>query len=61
MTDDTTRLDAIMDGARKLPIENQEYILAAIKGMLFTRNLLLKKAEPFNKQPTDCNIIHKSI
>lgn len=40
--EDVKRLDAIVDGASKLPVENQEYILATIKGMLFTRNLLMK-------------------
>lgn len=40
---DLKRLDAIIDGASKLPMENQEYILTTIKGMLFTRNLLLKQ------------------
>lgn len=42
---DVKRLDAIVDGASKLPVENQEYILTTIKGMLFTRNLLLKQVE----------------
>lgn len=38
--EDVKRLDAIVDGASKLLVENQEYILTTIKGMLFTRNLL---------------------
>ena len=41
--EDVKRLNAIVDGASKLPIENQEYILTTIKGMLFTRNLLAKQ------------------
>lgn len=40
------RLDAIVEGASKLPIENQEYILTTIKGMLFTRNLFEKQRNP---------------
>ena len=44
-TKEVERLDAIVDGTSKLPIENQEYILATIKGMLFTRNLLAKQDE----------------
>ena len=47
------RLDAIVDGASKLPVENQEYILTTIKGMLFTRNLLLKQAEQPRRPPED--------
>lgn len=42
-TKDRKRLDVIVDGASRLPVENQEYILATIKGMLFTRNLLMKE------------------
>lgn len=41
-----SRLDAIVEGASKLPIEKQEYILTTIRGMLFTRSLLLKEAGP---------------
>lgn len=44
--EDIERLDAIVNGASKLPIESQEYILSTIKGMLFTRNLLLKQNKP---------------
>lgn len=44
---DAKRLEAIVDGASKLPIENQEYILTTIKGMLLTRNLMMSQA----KQP----------
>lgn len=36
------RLDVIVEGASKLSVESQEYILATIKGMLFTRDLLVK-------------------
>lgn len=41
--EDVKRLDAIVDGASKLSVENQEYILTTIKGMLFTRNLLTEQ------------------
>lgn len=48
------RLDAIVAGASELPAENQEYILTTIKGMLFTRNLLMKNAgEQPRKPPAD--------
>ncbi len=49
-TDDKKRLDSIVEGASKLPIENQEYILTTIRGMLFTRNLLENQRNP-TKQP----------
>lgn len=39
------RLEEIVVGVSKLPVDQQECILAAIKGMLFTRNLLLKQEE----------------
>ena len=42
-TAEIKRLDEIIEGASKLPIENQEYILTTIKGMLFTKQLLLKQ------------------
>lgn len=48
---DLKRLNAIIDGASKLPIENQEYILATIKGMLFTRNLMIAQAGQPHKSP----------
>lgn len=41
--DKEQRINAIVEGASELPIENQEYILATIRGMLFTRNHLLKE------------------
>ena len=37
------RLDEIVEEASKLPIENQEYILATIRGMLFTKNHMLNQ------------------
>lgn len=43
--EDVKRLDAIVDGVRKLPIENQMCILTAIKGMLFTRKLLMEQKQ----------------
>lgn len=51
--EDVKRLDAIVDGASKLPMENQEYILTTIKGMLFTRNILTKQADQPRKPPAD--------
>lgn len=51
--EDVKRLDAIVDGVSKLPIESQEYILTTIKGMLFTRNLLMKQSEQPRKPPVD--------
>ena len=51
--EDVKRLNAIVDGASKLPIENQEYILTTIKGMLFTRNLLAKQQNQPPKPPTN--------
>lgn len=50
--EEVKRLDAIVDGASKLPVENQEYILTTIKGMLFTRNLMMTQAEQPRK-PTE--------
>ena len=50
--EDVKRLNAIVDGASKLPIENQEYILTT-KGMLFTRNLLAKQQNQPQKPPTN--------
>ena len=47
------RLDAIVEGASRLPVESQEYILATIKGMLFTRDLLTKQADQSPKYPTN--------
>lgn len=39
------RLKEIMDGAGKLSLEEQAYILTTIKGMLFTRACLTKQLE----------------
>ncbi len=49
--EDVKRLDAIVDGVSKLPIENQEYILTTIKGMLFTRRLLTKQNNQSRELP----------
>lgn len=49
--DKGNRLNAIIEGASKLPVENQEYILAVIKGMLFTRSLLAKQDNQIVKPP----------
>lgn len=35
--DDVNRLNDIVAGVSELPIENQEYVLAVIRGMLFTQ------------------------
>lgn len=36
--------DKIVDEVGQLPIECQEYILAVMKGMVFTRSILQKEA-----------------
>ena len=41
--EDIKRLNAIVDGASRLPVENQECILFTIRGMLFTRDLIMRK------------------
>lgn len=51
--EDMKRLGAIVDGAGTLSVENQEYILTAIKGLLFTRKPLLKQTEQPHKTPAD--------
>lgn len=43
--EDVKRLNAIVDGASELPRENQEYILAAIKAMIFTKDFLVKQMQ----------------
>lgn len=48
--EEDSRLEAIVDGASRLPVENQEYILAAIRGMLFTRRLLLRQSRESTEQ-----------
>jgi len=35
------RLNEIIDGVSRLPLVNQEYVLAVIRAMAFTRNTLL--------------------
>lgn len=47
------RLNEIVVGASKLSIENQEYILATIKAMLFTRSYLLKRTNHSYKPQTE--------
>lgn len=47
------RLNAILAGASSLPVENQDYILATIKGMLFTRKLLMKQNNKESYEVTD--------
>ena len=37
------RLNEILDGASKLPLECQEHILAVIRGMIFTREITKKR------------------
>lgn len=46
---DIERLNSIVVGVSELPVENQEYILATIKGMLFTRKLLMNQVEESNE------------
>ena len=52
--DKLKRLNAIIEGASKLPVENQEYILAIIRAMLFTRNLLTKQDNQ-SPNPPECS------
>lgn len=49
--EDTRKIDAILAGASELSIENQECILTTIKGMLFTRDLIMKKSEKYENLP----------
>lgn len=37
------KLDEIIEQASKLPVENQEFILATIQGMLFTKKHMLNQ------------------
>lgn len=60
-TVDVRRLDAIVDGASRLPIESQEYILATIKGMLFTRNLLIKQADQLKDSTSQNHMVSRSL
>lgn len=39
------RLNEILDGASKLPLECQEHVLAVIRGMIFTREITKKEFE----------------
>lgn len=41
-------LNEIMLNVKQLPLECQERILDILKGMVFTKNCLLKKAPPMN-------------
>lgn len=45
LTESAKRVNEIVDGASKLPVEGQEYVLAIIKAMLFTRGLVEKQTE----------------
>lgn len=36
-------IEKIIDNASQLPLECQEYVLAIMKGMVFTREVLAKK------------------
>lgn len=40
------RPELILEEAGKLSVEQQEYILAAMRGMMFTRSCILKKKGP---------------
>ena len=53
---DVDRLDAIFNGASKLTIENQECVLSTIRGMLFTRKLLMKQAKRSCLPPKDHSV-----
>ena len=46
LTESAKRINEIVDGASKLPVEGQEYILAIIKGMLFTHGVIEKHSDP---------------
>ncbi|RHP32686.1 hypothetical protein [Lachnotalea sp. AF33-28] len=48
---DTRKAGEILEEAGKLPIEYQERILAAIRGMLFTRHLLESGQDERCKEP----------
>lgn len=48
------RLDAIIEYAGKLPVENQELILAVVQGMLFTRKLLTESKEKGKNDTNHC-------
>lgn len=37
------RLNEILDGASQLPLECQEHVLAVIRGMLFTKEIMKKE------------------
>lgn len=54
--EDKKRLDAIVEGASKLPVEKQERILTTIKGMLFTRSLLTKQTNASNEPSEDGSV-----
>lgn len=48
---DTRKAGEILEEAGNLPIEYQERILAAIRGMLFTRQLLERGQDKRCKEP----------
>lgn len=51
--DNDNLLDEIIDEASKLPIEKQEYVLAVIRGMVFT-------GKCYKKQDDDIVLSEKS-
>ena len=56
--EDIKRLNAIVDGASKLPVENQECILFTIRGMLFTRDVMMRKQK--NEKINTGNVVGSS-
>lgn len=44
-----SRPEIILEEASKLSVNNQEYVLAVIRGMLFTRSCFLKKKKEEKK------------
>ena len=44
------RLNEILDGASKLPLECQEHVLAVIRGMIFTREITKREFEKDKNQ-----------
>lgn len=48
--EDIKRLNEIVDGASRLPVENQECILFSIRAMLFTRNVIMRQLKNEGEQ-----------
>lgn len=54
LTEDTEKIEQIVEGASKLSLKGQEHILEVMKAMIFTRNIIEKKNE--NKDLRDTGI-----